>query len=112
MGGLAQEQCQPPEGFGGPLSAAECRALLPELHPDWELNSDQGLIQRTFNFSDYYPTIAFVNAVAWIAQQQDHHPDLAVGYNRCQVRFATHAVGGLSRNDFICAARIDALLQS
>ena len=64
---------------------------------------------KTFSFADYHHTMAFVNAVAWIAHQQDHHPDLTVSYNRCTVRFNTHSVGGLSINDFICAARVDQL---
>ncbi|HEY9150705.1 MAG TPA: 4a-hydroxytetrahydrobiopterin dehydratase, partial [Gammaproteobacteria bacterium] len=60
-------------------------------------------------FKNYYQTIAFVNALAWIANQEDHHPDLEVSYNRCTVHFSTHSIGGLSLNDFICAARLDAL---
>ncbi len=66
-------------------------------------------IRRTFDFKDYYAGIAFVNAVAWIAHREDHHPDLAVGYDKVTVTFSTHSVGGLSENDFICAAKIDAL---
>jgi len=79
------------------------------LHPDWQLTPPAAAIQRQFEFGDYYETMAFVNAVAWIAHGEDHHPDLQVGYNRCTVRYSTHAVGGLSRNDFICAARVDAV---
>ena len=84
--------------------------LLEQLHADWTLASDNKSISRTFRFKNYYQTLAFVNALAWIAHGEDHHPDLEVGYNRCLVRYSTHAVGGLSENDFICAARIDALL--
>jgi len=84
--------------------------LLEQLHADWALAGDYTSISRTFRFSNYYQTLAFVNALAWIAHGEDHHPDLEVGYNRCLVRYSTHAVGGLSENDFICAARIDALL--
>ncbi|HEY9198293.1 MAG TPA: 4a-hydroxytetrahydrobiopterin dehydratase [Gammaproteobacteria bacterium] len=95
---------------GGPaLSAAEARALLAQLHPDWALDAGSDAIHRSFRFRDYFATLAFVNAVAWIAHREDHHPDLEVGYNRCLVRYSTHTVGGLSENDFICAARIDAL---
>ncbi len=67
-------------------------------------------IYRLFKFKNYYETIAFVNAVAWIANQEDHHPDMDVSYNRCLVRYTTHAIGGLSENDFICAAKINALI--
>ena len=66
-------------------------------------------LQKTFSFPDYYRTVAFVNAVAWIANQQDHHPDLDVRYNRCGVTFSTHDAGGITLNDLICAARVDAL---
>lgn len=83
--------------------------LLAELDPGWSLNQAGDAITRSFSFRNYYRTIAFVNALAWVAHNQDHHPDLNVGYNRCQVTFSTHSVGGLSENDFICAAHIDAL---
>jgi 4a-hydroxytetrahydrobiopterin dehydratase len=69
-----------------------------------------GAIEKTFAFKNYYETIAFVNALAWICHTQDHHPELAVSYNRCVVRFNTHSVGGISINDFICAAKTDALV--
>jgi 4a-hydroxytetrahydrobiopterin dehydratase len=69
----------------------------------------EGQIARTFKFEDYHHTMAFVNAVAWVAHREDHHPDMEFGYNRCKVRFSTHSVGGLSENDFICAAKVDAL---
>lgn len=68
------------------------------------------MIERTFTFKNYYHTLAFVNAVAWIAHQEDHHPELSFGYKQCRVRYTTHAVGGLSENDFICAAKVDRLL--
>ena len=69
-----------------------------------------GAIEKQFSFADYHRTMAFVNAVAWVAHAQDHHPDLQVSYSRCTVRFNTHSVGGISINDFICAARLDALM--
>ena len=80
------------------------------LHADWTLDADGSEISRSCRFGNYYQTIAFVNALAWVAHAEDHHPDLEVGYNRCHIRYSTHAIGGLSENDFICAARIDALL--
>jgi 4a-hydroxytetrahydrobiopterin dehydratase len=72
--------------------------------------SDAKQIEKTFKFDDYYHTMAFVNAVAWIANRENHHPDLVVKYNQCVVMFSTHSVGGLSENDFICAAKVDALM--
>jgi 4a-hydroxytetrahydrobiopterin dehydratase len=86
---------------------AEITAHLREAN-GWRLQD--GAIEKTFGFDDYHHTMAFVNAVAWIAHAEDHHPDLAVSYNRCVVRFNTHSVGGISVNDFICAAKVDALL--
>jgi 4a-hydroxytetrahydrobiopterin dehydratase len=91
------------------MDASACTQAAEELHVDWSVDLDSGRISRELRFADYYQTMAFVNAVAWIAHQQDHHPDMEVHFNRCVVHFSTHAVGGLSRNDFICAARIDAL---
>ena len=101
---LADHQCKPAVAR---LSGDEVAALLAELR-DWRI--ENGLLTRTFAFANYHETMAFVNAVAWIAHRQDHHPDLAVGYNGCRVDWSTHSVGGLSENDFICAARVDALL--
>ena len=89
------------------MSREEAERLLSSL-PGWELQD--GAIARRFEFKNFYQTIAFVNAVAWIANSEDHHPDLEVSYKICRVRYTTHAVGGLSENDFICAARINALL--
>jgi len=80
--------------------------------PGWKLTGDgpDVAIEKTFTFVNYYETISFVNAVAFIANAQDHHPDLSVHYNRCVVRFNTHDVKGISETDFECAAQIDALL--
>jgi len=92
------------------LDLAEASELLAQLHPDWTIADEGQSIERGCSFKNYYQTIAFVNALAWVAHGQDHHPDLSVSYNRCLVHYSTHSVGGLSENDFICAARIDALL--
>ncbi len=94
-----------------PLDTEALHELLAEIG-DWHPSDDFKAIEREFRFPDYYHTMAFVNAVAWIAHREDHHPDMSVHYNRCRVRFSTHSVGGLSRNDFICAARVDALIDS
>lgn len=75
--------------------------------PGWALVD--GAIQKRYDFADYHRTMAFVNALAWVAHVEDHHPDLLVSYNRCTVRFNTHAASGITINDFICAAKVDAL---
>lgn len=103
---LRDRHCQPRTGAA--LTRAEAEPLLAGLR-DWTLDETATAIRRTFNFKNYYETIAFVNALAWVVHREDHHPDLEVGYNRCRVRFSTHSVKGLSENDFICAAKIDAL---
>jgi 4a-hydroxytetrahydrobiopterin dehydratase len=106
MNTLARKKCKPCEGGVSPLTPAETASLLKGLQ-GWSLAD--GKLVNTYEFSDYYDTMAFVNATAWISHREDHHPDLAVGYNRCRVEYITHAIGGLSENDFICAAKIDAL---
>jgi len=107
---LKHKHCKPVAGDTPPLASPRVQALLTELHADWTSDDAGAEISRTFRFGNYYQTMAFVNALAWIAHAEDHHPDIEVGYNRCLVRYSTHAIGGLSENDFICAARIDALL--
>ena len=106
---LAQRQCTPRRGAEHRLDAAQAAGLAREV-PEWSIVEDGAAITRTFRFPDYYRTIAFVNALAYVAHAQDHHPDLGVHYDRCVVRYSTHDVGGLSENDFICAAKADALL--
>ena len=93
------------------LTATEVVAKLAQLE-GWTLSGDSAevAIEKTYSFANYYETIAFVNALAFIAHTQDHHPDLSVHYNRCGVRLNTHDVGGLSATDFECAASMDALL--
>ena len=109
MSELTRKRCKPCEGGVKPLTQEEAQDLLSQLEK-WALNESATEMSRTFKFKNYYETMAFVNAVAWIAHHEDHHPDLEVGYSRCLVRYSTHAIGGLSENDFICAAKIDALL--
>jgi 4a-hydroxytetrahydrobiopterin dehydratase len=89
------------------LDAASTALLLAQL-PQWRIEG--GFLTRVFAFADHWEAMAFVNATAWVTHREDHHPELAVGFDRCQVRFTTHSVGGLSENDFICAAKFDALL--
>jgi 4a-hydroxytetrahydrobiopterin dehydratase len=109
MSELTAKRCVPCEGGVTPMDAGQARDMLGQVN-GWELDDAGREIARTFKFKNYYQTMAFVNALAWIAHSEDHHPDLLVGYNRVQVRFSTHSIGGLSENDFICAAKIDALL--
>jgi 4a-hydroxytetrahydrobiopterin dehydratase len=104
---LAQKKCMPCEGGVQPLSRAEAEGFLARLSPGWQLAEGHAAIRRSFAFKDFYRTMSFVNALAHIANIEDHHPDLEVGYNYCRVRFSTHAIKGLSQNDFICAAKID-----
>ena len=105
---LANQQCKSLDKDDAALTIEEARALSSELDPSWTLDTDSASISHTFALDNYYQTIAFVNVVAQIAHQQDHHPDLEVSYNRCKVTYSTHSVGGLSINDFICAAKINA----
>jgi 4a-hydroxytetrahydrobiopterin dehydratase len=109
---LLGNHCKPVAGDTTPLSSSRVQTLLAALHTDWASDTAAREICRTFSFGNYYQTMAFVNALAWIAHAEDHHPDIEVGYNRCHVRYSTHAIGGLSENDFICAAKIDTLLPS
>ncbi len=108
MTDLSRKHCRPCITGEAALSIADAQALLKHLQ-NWELNHAGTHINRTYYFKNYYQTLAFVNAVAWIAHQEDHHPALTVHYNCCEVRYNTHSVNGLSENDFICAAKIDAL---
>lgn len=104
---LTSKTCKPCEGGVAPLEAAEIARLLRELD-GWEQSGKE--ITKVYRFKNYYETLAFVNATAWVSHRENHHPDLEVGYNRCRVRYTTHAIGGLSENDFICAAKMDRLL--
>lgn len=108
---LTAMRCQPCEGGVRPMDRAEAEAMLARLHADWALNDDATEIRRDFRFKGFNRTMGFVNAVAWVANNEDHHPDLEVGWGHCLVRFSTHAIKGLSENDFICAAKVDALLR-
>ncbi len=107
MHSFATRHCTPLEGHAA-MTLAQIEDHLTLLGGGWALVD--GAIQKRFDFADYHHTMAFVNALTWVAHAQDHHPDLLVSYNRCTVRFNTHSVGGISVNDFICAARVDALL--
>jgi 4a-hydroxytetrahydrobiopterin dehydratase len=108
---LVTRRCKPCEGDVAALTTIEAGELLKELAPHWTLQADHKTISAQFNFRNYWQTTAFVNAVAWIAHQENHHPDISFGYKSCTISYSTHAIGGLSENDFICAAKVDALLR-
>ena len=107
---LLSARCIPRAGAEHRLDTAALDTYLARL-PGWSLSNDGSLLQRRFDFADYYRTLAFVNALAHIAHRQDHHPDLSVHYDRVIVQWSTHDVGGLSLNDVICAAQTSALTE-
>jgi len=106
---LADRRCAPCEGGVAPLDADAARHSLALLDPAWRLGEDARHIARDYRFANFFRTMSFVNAVAHIANVEDHHPDVELGYNYCRLRYTTHAIHGLSENDFICAAKIDRL---
>lgn len=106
---LSEKRCLACEGGVAKLSEAAAEILLKKI-TDWTITSDHKKIVKTFSFKDYYQTMAFVNATAWISHHENHHPDLSVHYNKCIVAYSTHAIDGLSENDFICAAKVDLLV--
>ena len=107
MDTLTAKRCKPCEGGVPALSRADAEAQLRQLATGWQLSADAKNLTRAFSFVDFYRTMSFVNALAHVANIEDHHPDLELGYNYCRVRYTTHSIGGLSENDFICAAKID-----
>ena len=106
---LSAKKCAPCEGGVAPLTPAQALELRQELHAEWRIAPDSKSLRRAYKFRDFYHTMSFVNAVAHIANVEDHHPDLEVGYGYCRISFSTHSIGGLSENDFICAAKVDRL---
>jgi len=109
MGELRGERCKPCEGGVAPLRPEQIGPMLRGLDA-W--TASNGAISKEYTFGNYHKTIAFVNAVAWISHVENHHPELQVGFGSCKVSYWTHAINGLSENDFICAAKIDALLEA
>lgn len=107
---LAAKRCVPCEGGIPPLAPAAVAALRQSLHADWQISADGKWLAREFRFPGYARTLGFVNALAWIAESEGHHPDLEVNYGRVLVKWSTHAVDGLTENDFICAAKVDQLV--
>lgn len=110
MTDLIEKHCQACEGSVAPLTREEAEKLLKKVE-GWALNENATLIERRLSFKNYYHTMAFVNALAYISHIENHHPDLEVTYNSCTVRYTTHAIKGLSENDFICAAKTNTLIK-
>lgn len=108
MDSLSTQQCRNLTEKDCALEEEDITRLSQALAPSWQLDTEHKNISHSYQFDDYYQTMAFVNVVAQIAHQQDHHPDLVVSYNRCTVSYSTHSIGGLSLKDFICAAKINA----
>lgn len=109
MTDLAEKKCVPCEGGLPAMTEDEANILLGQINENWQL-IDGKTIRRVFEFKGFNKTMGFVNAVAWIANKDMHHPDMEVSYNKCVVNFTTHAINGLSENDFICAKKVDKLL--
>ena len=107
---LKGRHCESCEGIGAALNAEQVENLMPQLADGWNAINNHKAIKKSFSFKNFYETMAFVNAIAWIANIENHHPDLEIGYNYCHITFLTHALKGLSHNDFICAAKLDGLL--
>lgn len=106
---LSEKHCTPCEGGIAPLNENEAKNMIQKVL-GWTLIDDATAIHREFKFKGFNKTMGFVNAVAWIANQEGHHPDMEVGYNYCHITFTTHAIKGLSENDFICASKVNDLL--
>jgi len=106
---LAAEKCVPLKGRENAVPHAQAQTWLGVL-PDWSFGADDAEIRKEFRFPDFVRALAFVNALGYIAERENHHPDLELGWGRVLVRFSTHDVGGLSRNDFVCAAKTETLL--
>ncbi|HET8941424.1 MAG TPA: 4a-hydroxytetrahydrobiopterin dehydratase [Rudaea sp.] len=107
---LRTHHCRPLKGPQHRLDHSRSSELL-ALLGGWEFGPEQSDIRKRFKFDNFMQALAFVNAAGWIAEQENHHPDLELGWGRCLVRFSTHDVGGLSMNDFICAAKVHALFE-
>ena len=105
---IANRLCLPCEGGIPALSQEAARERLATLD-DWQMSD--GKIGKTFRFANHFEAMAFVNALAWISHRENHHPEVTLGYADCQVRYWTHAIDGLSENDFICARKVEALLK-
>jgi len=106
---LNEKKCEACEGIGHALTQDQIKTLMPQLSSGWEIKTNPDRLVKRFQFKNFYHTMGFVNALAYVANQENHHPDLNVGYNYCEVNWTTHALKGLSMNDLICASKTDKL---
>ncbi|MEZ5421181.1 MAG: 4a-hydroxytetrahydrobiopterin dehydratase [Vicinamibacterales bacterium] len=107
---LRDRTCQPCQGGTPPLDAEACAKLMGELHGDWRLDAAARSLSRRFEFKGFAKAVQMANLAAWLGDKQGHHPDVTFGWGYCAVTYTTHEIGGLSENDFICAAKLDALV--
>lgn len=106
---LASKNCEPCKGGVSPMPGGDARQMLAQLN-GWNLSDDGTTIRRRFEFKGFAKAVEMANLAAWLGNKQGHHPDIAFGWGYCEVVFTTHEAGGLTENDFICAARLDALV--
>ena len=107
---LSDKHCAPCNGEGSAYSADSAREMINQLDSDWQLSETGDFIEREFKFKGFAKAVYFTNLMCWLADQEGHHPDISMGWGYCRIRFTTHELGGLSENDFICAAKVDALV--
>ncbi len=106
---LTQKKCKPCEGGTLPLTPRDVRAFTTNLTVPWQVTGGNKQISRTFRFNDFASAMDFAVAIGKIAEEERHHPDLHVSYGKVIVELSTHAVGGLTQNDFILARKIELL---
>jgi len=111
MSDLREMHCNPKVTGTSLINQEDFLDYMNQIESEWHLNEQENSLQRQVRFNNYYESMAFVNAVAWLANMEDHHPEMLVSYNKVQITYTTHSASGLTENDFICAAKIDALLE-
>ena len=107
---LSDKTCEPCQGGIKAMAPEQCAALMEELHPDWALDGDSKSLTRKFTFKGFAKAVYTANLAAYLADREGHHPDISIGWGYCTILFTTHDIDGLSENDFICAAKLDALV--
>lgn len=107
---LSKKDCVPCAGGVDPMTAEAAREMAGSLHADWALDTEAGRLTRRFAFKGFARAVSTANLAAWLGDRMGHHPDIAFGWGYCEVTYTSHEIGGLSENDFICAARLDALM--
>ena len=107
---LSDHHCKPCNGELPALSASEAAALAAKIDPQWQVSESGDAIRRRFTFKGYAKAVYLANLCSWLADKEGHHPDIAFGWGYCEVTLTTHDLGGLSENDFVWAARLDAML--